>query len=191
MKKTIPVLVLLVLLSLFFLPAQTANDPGLRPIIHNFSARNEQFVAGALTRAQIDLLVQAGLRAPSAGNRQPWLFTVVQDQALVSQILPAAIQGNVLIVISGALGDRRDAVILDCGLAAQNMFIAAQALGLAARQYTNPTVIGATNNMKAQLGIPTDHTAIIVTRFGRLQAEVDAVSSASVRASPDTKVIYR
>ena len=194
MKKTIPVLILLILLSIMFLTAQTANDPALRPIIQNFSANNlTGFSAQPVTRAELDLIVQAGVRAPSAGNRQPWLITVVQDLGLMQQILPQATAGNVLIVVSGALGDpaRRDAVILDCGLTAQNMFVAAQALGLGARQFTNSALIGRTNDLKARLGIPAENTTIIVTRIGRLAPGVDAVSSASPRENLNTRVIYR
>ena len=190
MKKTIPVLIILLLASLLFLPAQTSNNPALRPILQHFSARN--FASGALTGAEIDTIVQAGLRAPSAANRQPWLFTVVQNPALARQLMPDITEGNILIVGSGVLsGANRDAVILDAGLAAQSQFLAAQALGLAARQYTNNALITRVNNSKSQLGIPADHTAIIVTRYGRLPAGVDVVASASDRAAPDTKVVYR
>ena len=166
------------------------NVDVLFPILHHFSARN--YAEGQVTQEERDIIVQAGLRAPSAGNRQPWLFTVVEDQDLVKQILPEATEGNILIVGSGVLDGTRDsAVILDAGLAAQCMFIASQALGLGARQYTNPGLIGRTNDLKNELGIPEDHTAIIVTRFGRLPDDVDVISSASPRADPDTRVIYR
>ena len=166
------------------------NAAVLFSILHHFSARN--YAEGQITQEERDIIVQAGLRATSAGNRQPWFFTVIQNQDLVRQILPDATEGNMLIVGSGVLGGaNRDAVILDAGLAAQSMFIAAQALGLGARQYTNPGLIGRANNLKDELGIPEDHTAIIVTRFGRLPADVDVISSASPRADPDTKVVYK
>ncbi|MCL2042999.1 MAG: nitroreductase family protein [Treponema sp.] len=203
MFKKIPVFIVLLTLSLSLLYAggkkdqqvQQVQQPADRatlvfPLLHHFSAR--EYAEGQVTESERDIIVQAGLRAPSAGNRQPWLFTVVQDQDLVKQILPDATEGNILIVGSGLLdGSRNEAVMLDAGLAAQSMFIAAQALGLGARQYTNPALIGRANSLKDELGIPEDHTAIIVTRFGRLPAGVDAVSSASPRADPETKVVYR
>ena len=200
MFKKIPIFVVLFVFGLSILHAagsmeQTQEQPAdnatvLFAILNHFSARN--YAEGQITQEERDIIVQAGLRAPSAGNRQTWLFTVVQDQDLVRQILPDATEGNMLIVGSGALGGaNRDAVILDAGLAAQSMFIAAQALSLGARQYTNPGLIGRANNLKDELGIPEDHTAIIVTRFGRLPADVDVISSASPRADPDTKVIYK
>ncbi|MDR2542276.1 MAG: nitroreductase family protein [Treponema sp.] len=189
-KKTLVLTLILSTIGLSFAFSQTSSDPGLFPIIHNFSARN--FTTEPVTRTEIDLLVQAGLRAPSAGNRQPWLFTVVQNHTLANQILPDITQGNILIVISG-VGDGRTngPVILCCALAAQNMFIASMALGLGARQYTNARLIERTNGLKAELGIPEDHSAIIVTRFGRIPPNTDVISSASPRHEPGTKVIFR
>jgi len=190
MDKKLLVFVLIFSFGFINLSAQIINSPALFPILHNFSAR--VFSPEPVTRAEIDTIVHAGLRAPSAGNRQPWLVTVVQNMDLASQILPNITEGNVLIVISGA-GDGRTngPVILCCALAAQNMFIAAMAMGLGARQYTNAALINRTNNLKAELGIPEDHNAIIVTRFGRLPPGTDVVTSASPRHDPAQKVIYR
>ena len=192
MKRFTMVFILLFVISLSFLAAQTTDNPALFPILHNFSARAADFTTQPITSAELDIIVRSGLRAPSAGNRQPWLFTVVQNITLARQILPNITDGNVLIVISG-VGDgaTNGAVMLDCGLAAMNMFIAAQAMGLGARQYTNSALINRANGLKAQLGMPDNHSAIIVTQYGRLPASVDAVSSASARANPDTKVVYR
>ena len=190
MKKAIPILVLFLVFGPSCQAEQGADNSALFPILHHFSSRD--YAAGQLTAEEVNTIVLAGLRAPSAGNRQPWLFTVVQDHDLANQILPDITEGNILIVGSGVLeGPARDAVILDAGLAAQSMFFASQALGLGARQYTNPGLIGRTNALKAELGIPADHSAIIVTRFGRLPAGVDVVGSASPRAEPQTRVIYR
>ena len=171
--------------------AETADNTAvIFSILNHFAARN--YAEGQVTEEEVGFIVQAGLRSTSAANRQPWFFSVVQDQDLVRQILPDATEGNILIVSSGNLGGtNRDAVLLDAGLAAQSMYIAAQAIGLGSRQYTNAALIGRANNLKAELGIPEDHTAIIVTRFGRLPDDVDVASSASPRADADTRVFYR
>ena len=39
-----------------------------------------------LTDGQLQAILEAGLAAPSARNTQPWHFTAVQDQALISRI---------------------------------------------------------------------------------------------------------
>jgi nitroreductase len=171
------------------LPAQSTDNPGLRPILNNFGARN--FAAGAVTRAELDLIIQAGIRAPSASNRQPWHFTVVQSQTLARQLIPQAADGNVLIVVSAA-GDGRTngPVILDCALAAQSMYLAAQALGLGSRLYTGP-IDNVNRSFKNELSLPRDHNAVIIVRVGRLPSGVDALSSASPRNNAQQTVTYK
>ena len=188
-KRSVFFLGLILMLSVALLPAQSANDPALKPIINNFGART--FAAGTVTRAELDLIVQAGVRAPSAANKQPWHFTVVQDEDLVKRIVPQATDGNILIVVSGAGdGKTNGAVILDCALATENIYLAAQALGLGSRIYTGP-MDNLNRNFKTQLGLPNDHNAVALVRIGRLPAGVDAVSSASPRNDAAQMVTYK
>ena len=171
--------VFLILATACLLPAQTTDNPALKPIINHFGVRN--YADGSLSSAELELIVLAGIRAPSAGNRQPWHFTVVQDQALVKQIQPQATDGNVLIIVSAAGdGKTNGSVILDCALAAQSMYLAAQAMGLGSRIYTG-LIDNINGNFKAALGFPADHNAVVLVRVGRLPAGVDALSSASPR----------
>jgi nitroreductase len=179
----------LLLLAPVFLAAQDASSPGLNPIINHFAARN--FAPGAVTRAELDLIIQAAIRAPSAANRQPWHFTVVRNPDLAKQIVPQVVDGNVLIVIS-AQGDGKTngGQILDCALAAQSVYLAAQALGLGSRIYTGP--IDALNrNLKDKLDIPANQNAVVLVRVGRLAAGIDAVSAASARNPAERLVTYK
>jgi nitroreductase len=188
MKKNVAFVSILIVFAICALSAQNANDPAVKPILGHFAARD--FAAGAPAKAQLDLVLQAGIRAPSASNRQPWRFTVVQNQDLVKKIVRGASDGNVLIIISTADDDRAEAAMLDCGLAAQSMYLAAQAIGLGSRIYTGP--IDAVNKgMKQELGISSDYKAVVLIRVGRLPAGIDAVSSASARNSPDRTITYR
>jgi nitroreductase len=105
--------------------------------------------------------------------------------------LPQVSDGNALIIVS-ATGDGKTngAVILDCGLAVQSMDLAAQAIGLGSRIYTNP--IDAINkNFKKELGIPESHNAVALIRIGKIPAGVDAVSSASPRKNVAQAVTWR
>jgi nitroreductase len=189
MKKAIFTFVILFALTAAFLPAQSADNPALRTIINHFSARN--YAPESISKAELDLIIQAGIRAPSAGNRQPWHFTVVQDFALARRILSATTEGNVLIVVS-SVGENRtsNAVILDCALAVQSMYLAAQALGLGSRIYTNP-VNTINERFKTDLGLTDNHHVMSVIRIGRLSGGVDAVSSASPRSNAEQKVNYK
>ena len=189
MKKFILFFCFIMIMGISFTTAQSADNPALKPILNHFGARN--YADGAVTKAELDLIIQAGIRAPSAANRQPWHFTVVQNQALVKQVVPQATDGNVLIVISAAGdGKTNGPVILDCALAAQSINLAAQALGLGARLYTGP-VDNVNNRFKAELGIPADRNVVIIVRIGRLPPGVDAASSASPRNAADRMVTYK
>ena len=189
MKKSILFFSLILVLIAAILPAQSPDNPALKPIINNFGARN--YAAGAVTKAELDLIIQAGIRAPSAANRQPWHFTVVQNEALAKQIVPQVTDGNVLIIISAAGdGKTNGSAILDCALAAQSIYLAAQALGLGSRIYTGP-MDNLNSRFKTELGIPQDQNAVVLVRIGRLPAGVDAASSASPRNSANQMVTYK
>jgi nitroreductase len=189
MKKSIVFFCVFLISCVSVLSAQSRNDSAVNTIINNFAASN--YASGAVTKAEIDLIIQAGIRAPSARNSQPWHFTVVQTQALAKKIIPQATDGNILIVVSAAGdGKTNGPVILDCGLAVQSMYLAAQALGLGSRIYTGP-IDTINKNFKGDLGLADNVNAIAVVRIGRLPANVDAVSSASQRNSVDRVVTYK
>jgi nitroreductase len=189
MKKSIVFFAVLLISCVSVLSAQNRNDSAVNTIINNFAARN--YSSGAVTKAEIDLIIQAGIRAPSAANRQPWNFIVVENQVLAKKLVSQVTEGNILIVVSAAGdGKTNGPVILDCALAVQSMYLAAQALGLGSRIYTGP-IDTITKNFKSDLGLRENINAIAVIRIGRLPANVDAVSSASSRKSADSIVTYK
>ena len=183
MKKTI--LVLCIFSAAVIAGAQ---NTAVRAIINHYAARN--WVSGAVSQADLDQIIQAGINAPSARNQQLWHFTVVQNAALARRIISDNTDGNVLIVIS-APGDGRTngAEILDCALAAQSIYLAAQALGLGSRIYTGP-VAAVNQSLKSELSLPKDHSVVVIVRIGRVQ-QVDATSAASSRKSADSMVTYK
>ena len=186
MKKVI-IFSLVIFISGIHLPAQ--NNSAMDVLLNHYSPR--VFGSGSVTRAELDQIILAGIRAPSAMNGQPWHFTVVQNEALARQLVPQTSAGNVLILVS-AIGDglTNGPEILDCAIAIHSMYLAAQALGLGSRVYTNP-VAGINSRFRTQLGLPDDHNVIAVIRIGRLPPVVDAGSSASPRHNPDRVVTYR
>ena len=96
----------------------------------------------------LDSILRAGLEAPSARNHQPWHFSVVQDAALIQEIHDEAAQ------VMGKGGSPRFAdpdfqifyhaptvvflfgekdfgwTQVDCGIAVENMALAAEGLGV-------------------------------------------------------------
>ena len=184
--------VMIVSMSMFLGCLQLAAQENRGPaavMLNHYAARN--FLTGAISAADLDVLIQAGVRAPSASNRQPWHFTVVRTLSLAQKIVPQAVEGNVLIVISAA-GDGKTNTreIIDCALATESIYLAAQALSLGSRIYTGP--INALNsNLKGELGLPSGHNAVAVVRVGKVQPGVDAVSAASARKKAEELVTYK
>jgi len=100
------------------------------------------------------------------------------------------VDGNVIIVVSAAGDGRTNGTeILDCGLAVQSIYLAAQALGYGSRIYTGP-MNEINRNLKAELGLPNGHSAVALIRIGKVN-NTDAVSGASSRKSVDSVVTYK
>ena len=79
----------------------------------------------------------------------------------------------------------------DCGLACENMFITAKALGYGAKIISSPTMqLNGSNHdeLCEKLGVDPSYTAVAVLLIGHESETVDGDSSASVRSAMDEKV---
>ncbi|MFB4275661.1 nitroreductase family protein [Nonomuraea sp. MTCD27] len=94
------------------------------------------FTSAPVTREQVTAVLEAARWAGSARNRQPWRFVVVRDRGLLGELSRlGAYAGHlagapvaVLLAVDATLSTE-DAEF-DAGRAAQNLMIAAHALGL-------------------------------------------------------------
>jgi nitroreductase len=194
MKKSIfiaLVFVCIIAVSIFAsskkVPAETVNTDNdfVGFITSLYSPR--QYTDKAINDDIITQILAAGHKAPSARNGQPWHFTVVKNNDITKQIMPSIVNNNVLIVVSG----QKDGMLIDfdCGLATQNMFLAAQALGLGSRIYLMG-VDKINKEMMTTLHIPDNHKAIMVLRIGYIDESVDATTAASPRQELNTKINF-
>jgi nitroreductase len=156
-------------------------------ISESYSQR--QFIDRPIPEHFILAILTAGHRAGSARNMQPWHFTVVKSRAVIDQIMQNVTDGNILIVVSGPAEQTRFSIDFDVALASQNMFLAAQALGLGARMYAIP-IPHVNENLLPTLQIPDGHRAYIVIRFGYEADDVDATTAASPRQPLESKVNF-
>jgi len=147
------------------------------------------FTSEPVTDQQLDIILKAGIKAPSARNNQPWKFTVINDESTMKEIYNTALPGNIMIVVSGLEAENGITPDFDCGLATENMFIAVHGLGLGAHIYGSPA--GKINSNKQLYQIPEGYKAIVVLRIGNVDKSVDAVSAASPRKSMKEVVNYK
>jgi len=180
-------LIVLALLTTVVIYGQTSDNAVTGLLLSAYSERN--YTTDPVTDEQIDIILKCGIKAPSAVNRQPWKFTVVNDTATMKQAIPNIVQGNVIIIISGLVSQTGTTPDFDCGLATENMFIAAHRLGLGARIYTGP--IRNVNLQRDLFQIPEGYNAVSLLRIGNVDKNVDAVSAATPRKTPEEIINYK
>ncbi|MDF1574660.1 MAG: nitroreductase family protein [Bacteroidales bacterium] len=99
-----------------------------------------RFTGRKIERSEIKALLTAAMYAPSAVNRQPWHFVVIDEPRLMEKIMEIHPHARMLQSASHALvvcGDEQlqhdDGYgVVDCGAATQNILLAAHTLGLGA-----------------------------------------------------------
>lgn len=92
----------------------------------------------AVEAEKIDLLMRAGMAAPSAMDRRPWEIVVLNNKeamASLSESLPYAkmlAQAPMAIIVCGDVTKSENNWYIDCSAVTQNILLAAEALGLGA-----------------------------------------------------------
>ena len=121
------------------------EEAGKNAAIENIFARKSvrAYIAKPVEKEKVDLLVKAAMAAPTAVNKQPWAFVVIDDRATLDRLageLPyakMAAQAPLAIVVCGDLskalrGETDPYWMLDCSAASQNLLLAAESMGLGA-----------------------------------------------------------
>lgn len=125
----------------------------------------------AISDEDLDRIAEAGWRAPSAKNRQPWDFVIVTDRAQLQELstvwrgaghiaaAPAAIA-----IVAPVPPDERRVVTdnYDIGQATMAMIIAATDLGIG----TGHSSVGDQEKARAILGVPDDHLVAFLLGVG-------------------------
>jgi len=171
-----------------------------------------EFGPAKVERATLVRLIEAAVQAPSAVNEQPWVFTVVQDQAVLTRIsdeskthmlrtAPKEISGHrfetmlrdpafnifygapALIVISSVTADQW--AVENCALAAENLMLAACAEGLGSCWIGFAQGWLRTETGKAALGLPAACLPVAPLIVGHPKSTPPPVS----RRSPDIRWI--
>lgn len=92
-----------------------------------------------ISKEDINLILKAGMYAPSAYNYQPWQFWVIDDQEMLSRIQKETIahaemlnEAAAVIVVCGdkKLDNSIEYLVQNCSAATQNIMLASHALGI-------------------------------------------------------------
>lgn len=140
----------------------------------------------------IDKLLEAGVSAPSGMNAQPWRFVVIENKDTIKRLSQRTkdllIKGQWPDSLKESLKLEKDVIfydapllilmcvpknevmrtvnLLDCGLAAENMFLKAYQEGLGSCFIGFACFLNQNPALLAEVGIPEDHELIAPLIFG-------------------------
>lgn len=121
-------------------PKETPINPTIDCIMSRKSVR--KFDSRTVSAETIETILKAGMATPSAMNKQPWKFVVVQDKQMLKIIADSmpnirTATAPMAIIVCGDMSKTLDGVarefwVQDCSAATQNILLAAHSMGLGA-----------------------------------------------------------
>ena len=124
---------------------QKTENGDAQAAINNIMTRTSirQYTDEPVSKADIETMLRAGMAAPTAVNRQPWHFVVINSKEKLAELAGSNPRGGMLkqaalaIVVCGNMdkalqGPAQGFWIQDCSAATENILLAANALGLGA-----------------------------------------------------------
>lgn len=120
------------------------NEEQANAVLDNIMTRTSvrRFTAEPISKDTVELLLRAGMAAPTAVNKQPWEFVVVTERDVLDSLMNVHPYSNLetataAIVVCGNMqktleGAARDYWVQDCSAATENILLAAHACGLGA-----------------------------------------------------------
>ncbi|MGM5488498.1 MAG: nitroreductase family protein [Nanobdellota archaeon] len=171
----------------------------LRTIFERRSVRS--FLDKQVPEQTVKTILKAGVMAPSAMNRQPWRFAVVEDSAKIAEYNEKAIaackEANIEEKVGFSLDGRTlffNAPLLvfvtaerswdwkrdDCNLCIQNMFLAAKSLGLGSCWIGFGIALDSDSQVREDLNIPDSEEIIATLVFGYPKRDHNAVPDREV-----------
>jgi len=131
-----------------------------------------QYADEPIARADLDRILDAGRRAPSAGNWQPWDFVVVTDRARLVELSKVWARGGRHIAHSAATiamvaaepedARRRELLYYDFGQATANMMLTATDLGIG----SGHSSVGDQQQAQRLLGFPDGYLCLFLIGLG-------------------------
>ncbi len=141
-------------------------------VIHKRASLKLRLIPRPVEQEKIVKILKAGQVAPSARNKQPWRFIIVEDKKTIDEVVSKSFSdvnqpfknAPVLIFACAApsddiIRDGKEYYLFDVGLAMENMVLAATDMGLASHLMTGfeESVI------KNILGIPEETRVVACT----------------------------
>lgn len=149
-----------------------------KAVIENIMTRTSirQFTDQPVAKDTLDMIVKAGMAAPSAMNVQPWAFVVVTDKDILDSLNAVKVYFNLktataAIVVCGDLskaieGPGQEYWVQDCSAATENILLAAHACGLGAVWCGVYPIQETVEGVRKVLGLPDNIVPLNVVTMG-------------------------
>ena len=148
-----------------------------------------------VSKEKIEAVLEAGVWAPTAMGREPWRFIVIEDEKLINyvsdetkvavqQMMPPLAQryttkkdiicfnAPILIFICAEKDSQwRTMNLVDCVLAAQNMFLKAYELGLGTCYMGFVSLLNSKPDILRKIGVPENYELMVPFILGRPKAK--------------------
>jgi nitroreductase len=130
-----------------------------------------QYTDRPIAREDLERILDAGRRTPSAGNWQPWNFVVVEDREQLSELSRvwrgaghvARSAATIAIVAANPEDDRqRDLLQYDLGQATANIMLAAADLGIG----SGHSAVADQEQARRVLGYPDGYFCVYLVALG-------------------------
>lgn len=153
---------------------------GFLAVVHGRSSVRS-FLPDPVSEAEWETLLRAAMAAPTAVNRQPWEFIIIEQRATLDTLadgLPFAkmarqAPGAVLICADPARAHqgRVEYAVIDASAACENLLLAAEALGLGAVWTAVYPQADRQAFVRATLGIPEGIVPLALVPVGHPRGE--------------------
>ena len=143
-KKLLPIVMLCMGITNIVLAQNTKENTSTKDAITTILNRKSvrEFTGKMLTNETLDTLAKAGMAAPSAMNKQPWVFILINDRKTLNLMADSLLSAKMLYKAGGAIvvcGDQKKNIagnelfwVEDCAAASQNILIAVESLEMGA-----------------------------------------------------------
>ena len=157
----------------------TNNTDNGKTAIENIMTRTSirSFTDRAVSDDTIEMLLRAGMAAPTAVNKQPWHFVVVTDRAVMDSLGGNGRQSQMwkesplAIAVCGDMDKALEGLaqafwVQDCSAATENILLAAHALGLGAVWTGCYPMVERMTNVSQVLNLPDNLVPLCVIVMG-------------------------
>lgn len=152
----------------------SATQAAIENIMSRTSIR--QFTNQPIAKDTLDLIVKAGMAAPSAVNAQPWAFVIVTEREVLDSLNTVSTYYNLktataAVIVCGDLskameGDGQAYWIQDCSAASENILLAAHAYGIGAVWCGVYPITDRVESVKKVLDLPENIIPLNVITMG-------------------------